>query len=375
MDRLKLLFLFFFLSSAVIGRSASAAGPAVHLIGPAGIIRNGETFSVEVRLSSDGRLVNAADLHLKFSPQYFQVTDVQRQENVWPLWPELPKWDNQAGTVSLVAGRPHGLIALEAPVAIITFKSAATGLTTLVLDQPRSAIYLNDGQGTSVPIPGQALEIGITDSLLEGVTLSPSTTPAPEQWAAQHDIHIVWPTSPQTSYSFILSQDSQTVPTDAEILKNGSIDYRNLADGIWYWSIHSRVDGSEWTRLRQYRFLLDTEAPQLFNLSLLPASSTYGKTQLVWQTQDATSGVLYADITVGKRVLNDHTSPVAISPLWAGKDVTVVVYDRAGNKATAHIRLPGNQNSLLFVVLISCIVGLTVLGIILYLHYRKKRRR
>src|SRR5689334_18280193 len=104
MDRLK-----YFILSLIVGLSwlptaSHAATPSIQLVGPVGVVRSGETVTVEVRATSAGQTINAVNLHLVYSHIALELVSVQKNQTIWPLWPEEPSWNNQLGQVSLVAG-------------------------------------------------------------------------------------------------------------------------------------------------------------------------------------------------------------------------------------------------------------------------------
>lgn len=341
MERIKYLSWLVVASICLIAQPAQAAGPSFRLVGPVGVTRAGEILTVDVHVDSDGRVINAVDAQILFSPLYLQVLTVERQQTIWPLWPEEPSWDNQGGTVSLVTGRPHGLVAVDAPIATITFRVLAAGLTQVVLDQARSSVHLNDGQGTSLAVTAPPLDVGVADALVETIALEASTSPTPDVWSIANRLHIVWVAPTGISYSYQLAHDNQTFPDDTAEQPGGQVDYPNLTDGVYYWTVKSRADNGEWSRVSQYRFLLDQQPPQPFQLTLLSSAMTGQPPALSWVTTDATSGVRDTHLLIDGRDTGVVISPLRLRPQWSGKTLTIVVRDFAGNEQRVSWRMPG----------------------------------
>lgn len=323
---------------------ALAATPNIHLVGPNDLLRAGDTVAVTVEVDSAGRVINALDIHLVYSPQYLQVLRVDQSQSVWPLWPEQPQWNNRTGTLSLVAGRPHGLVAINAPVATILFRALGTSLTQVVADATKTGVYLNDGLGTRVGVTGERLDIQLADQLVQAVSLELATTPPPDEWSRTDNIHVRWTPLPDTAYSYVLSQKIEDQPDEIAEQHPGQADFDQLTDGVYFFSIQAKSAGGDWTRVSQYRFLLDQQPPLPFELIPLTASQTSGHPSISWQTTDVTSGVVQARLTVDGRDAGVVTSPWPLKSAWQGKLLKVTVADAAGNTQGATWRVPGSSS-------------------------------
>lgn len=324
-----------------LARSAQAAAPTVHLVGPAGLVRAGDTVSLEVRLDSGGQVINALDLHLAYSPLNLQLLRVDQAQSVWPLWPEQPRIDNQQGAVSLVAGRPHGLIAIDAPVATLIFRSQAAGLTQVGLDGKRSGVYLNDGRGTRLAVGSQIIDLELSDRLVPAITLDAATTPLPDVWSPVSEVHLRWSASAGTDYSYRWSDRPTDLPDDAPDRPTGRYDVTGLSDGVYFFSIKSRVNSGLWSFVSQYRFLIDGHPPAAFQLHLLTASQTDGTAALAWSTTDETSGIDHYELTINGRDTGRVISPLPLRPGWRGRDVVITAVDGAGNQQSADWHIVG----------------------------------
>lgn len=326
------------------GPVAAASLPTVRLVGPVGLIRAGDTVTVQVHVDSAGRLINTVDLHLAYNASQVQLLRVDRQENIWTLWPEAPNWSNQLGQVSMAAGRPRGVVAVDATVASLVFRVLAPGVGQVSVRNDLTGVYLNDGQGTRVPIaPASPLELLLADALVPNLPLDSATNPTPDAWTATGEVHVRWTVATDTKYSYQFSTSMEEVPDDLPEDVAGRADYPNLDDGVYFFTIKSRVGDGVWSRISQYRFLLDRQPPEAFTLTPLTAADTHGQAAVSWTVVDATSGVVSTRLHVGRRDLGAVSSPQTIQPGWRGQELIVSARDGAGNERRASWRVPGRS--------------------------------
>lgn len=345
MDRLKHIIAHLTLAAAIslgVAHPTAAATPTTKFIVPAGVLRAGQTVSIDVHLDSGGQLINAFNLSFKYSPVYLEPLMISRAEKIWTLWPEEPRADPTSGTISLAGGRPNGLVAIDAPVATIAFRILAGGQTQLVLDQAASGVYLNDGRGTRLETAAAPSEIFLADALVPTITLDLSTTPVPDTWSSTHSIHVRWAADPSLQYSYALSTDSQMIPDDTSDQPVGRVDYADQADGVYYWSIKSRTDGGLWSRVSQYRFLLDAQPPRPFSIVVIDPAAVGGRRSIGWNATDDTSGVAGSTLLVNGRTVGAVMSPLILRSEWRGKTLTIIARDAAGNEQQSSWVDPGS---------------------------------
>ena len=59
----------------------------------------GQTFSVSVRVNTDGQAINAAQGSIVFDPQKAEVASISKSGSIFNLWTQEPKFSNTEGTV------------------------------------------------------------------------------------------------------------------------------------------------------------------------------------------------------------------------------------------------------------------------------------
>lgn len=371
MDRIKIFLTTAVLTMALLGLAgtARAASPKVTWLVPAGTLRAGDTVSVDLHLDSGGQLMNSFNLLVRYSPVHLEPVSIVREQRIWTLWPEEPRWDGASGAISLTAGRPNGLVAIDAPVATVTFRILSGGQTQLALDRAVSGMYLNDGRGTRVDLTAAPAELYLADSLVTTMSLDSATTPAPDVWSPRRDLHIVWPADPSLHYSYALSADSQTLPDDSPDQPVGSVEYPDRPDGVWYWTVKSRTDDGLWSRVSQHRFLLDTQPPRPFTVVTIDPKAIGGRRAVAWNAVDDTSGVVSSTVMIDGRAVGPATSPFLIKPQWSGATLTVIVRDQAGNEQRAGLRISGSRMTPLWAV-----IGGLIIAILLTIRWRPRRR-
>ncbi len=371
MDRLTKILLAAAVMLLFVRPALAAPSPTVKLVGPVGLIRAGDTVSINVRADSGGRTINVVDIHLVYNPLFLQVLRVDQQQSLWPLWPEQPHWDNQTGTLSLVAGRPHGVVAVDATVATVIFKASASGLAGVGIDAQKTGVYVNDGQGTRLAATGTSLELGLADTLVQSIPLRSTTSPSPDAWTATDSVHVRWEAVTGTSYSYTFSSNVSDVPDDTAEVTSGQVDYLSLDDGVHFFTIKNQGADGTWSVLSQYRFLLDRQAPEPFTLVLPPANRTRDRQVVSWLVVDATSGVAQTRLMINQKDLGAVTSPLIVQPSWAGKTLTIVAIDGAGNKQQASWRVPGVST---FTTYVWALVVILVIVIIVVLSVHRRKR-
>jgi len=114
---------------------------------PAEKIYSGDTFIVEVKISSPDRLINAAEGVLFFDKDILGLKELSTGNSVFSVWAEEPSFSNKNGKVSFVGGTPDGFQGTEAEVLKIIFLAKKSGNAELT---PTSdfAVFLSDGKGT-----------------------------------------------------------------------------------------------------------------------------------------------------------------------------------------------------------------------------------
>lgn len=336
MDRIKYCSLAF-LGLLVFARPTQAADQqngTLRLVGTTGLVRTGEIVPIQIQLDSVGFKVNAVEVQLEYQAEQLQAIYATREQSVMTLWPEAPSWSTP-GVIHLSGGRPGGLYASNAAIATIYFRARSSGAFTLSINAAKTAAYLHDGLGTRLPLTMEQTTLDVASDLVPGLELISTTHPTPEFWSHGHEAHIGWSVEAGTEYSYLFGQDPFATPDDTPEKELGSVEYRELEDGIYYFTIKSRARGGFWSPVIQRRFLIDGTAPDAFSIQLLPPSTVGGQHVIAWQAADALSGIAETHARVGGKEVGIVQSPMVVRKEWRGQKIVITVSDLAGNIASA----------------------------------------
>lgn len=342
MDRLKKII---WLAAAVVylatASSASAVERTISLVGPIGMIKPGQTLMIDVDLTNLTEAINALDLTITFPPDRLQVQSVSREQSALTLWPEIPSWDNERGTIHVVGGLPNGLFAQNARIVTLVMTASQGGSAAVALDDATSAAFLNDGRGTRVALPPTESAVDVLSEFVPSIAITSTSHPVEQQWSSNSTVVLDWLAEPKTVYSYNFGNDPLAVPDDIPDEARGPLTYAGLADGRYSFTIKSRPEGGSWSPVNQRWFLVDSTPPETFTIEH-PDPSTVDNQQLVaWSTVDLTSGISHATVVVDGRDEGAVTSPLRLKSDWLGRMVTIAVFDQAGNQRTVDWIYPG----------------------------------
>ncbi len=342
----------------------------------------GETFLVNLRLDSEGEVINVVELSLPYPSESLEVVSLIRGGSILSLWPEEPKADPETGAITLAGGVPNGRIASSAEIITVLFRAKARGQIKLQPDPVRSRIYLNDGLGTktSLTTRSSAVQIGLPDSLAP--QLSSPTHPDESRWSAQRTFRVSWLKRDSAFYSFQLSPDPSSEPDDIPESSEGLVDYPSLTDGIWYFTLKERLSGDAWSPVARRRVMVDGTPPEPFKIKLVTEA---GRPSLVsFNAVDAASGIDRYEIRILKTRITwfpffpagqwqSVPAPLSLVPATAFSRLEIKAIDLAGNARIVSLtssRLAIEQQR--FALLI---IGLGGLSLGLKLALRLLRRR
>lgn len=344
----------------------------VELVGPAGLIRSDNEFTVEVRLTSLGEEMNAAEIHVHFQPTEVEFVRVSREQSIFTLWPEEPKETN--GDISLVGGRPGGLLSVGGSVATLYLKPRHSGPTGLSVDTTTSAVYLNDGQATRREVASRPLQLHIADQLADGIMLTSTSHPTPDTWSSGRLINVHWSAQKGSVFSYELSTNRLVVPDDTTENPIGDVTYDTLDDGVYYFTIKERSADGVWSPVIQRRFLLDSTPPEPFTIDQVLGKFAGGKPLLTWQSTDITSGIAGYTLTVDGRLVGTVKNPAILKSTWLGHDVTITAADAAGNTTQSRIAISSQHGTdqQLFIEILSGVSAIILSSLLLYIARRRR---
>lgn len=149
---------------------ANVANAAILYLEPSsGSFHKDDIFLVEVRLDTEGEIINAVRASLEFPPDILKVEDFSKGNSVLTLWPQEPVFGRETGLISFSGGVPGGYWGKDGLLGKIVFQvhkttQIGTQKDTKLNFLEDSTVLLNDGLGTEADLN----KIGATLNILPG---------------------------------------------------------------------------------------------------------------------------------------------------------------------------------------------------------------
>lgn len=330
----------------------------------------GNTFTVTVRVNTNGVAINAGEGSIVFDPDKLQVVSVSKSGSIFSLWASEPSFSNAEGNIDFSGGvTSPGFSGSNGLILNITFKakSATTvrGVTDVILVS--GAILANDGEGTNVltslgkanffispsgtvepsdQIPTTIIPPTLTKpNLLAPVILS-STHPDQEKWYSNKNPLFRWDLPSEVKEIWlVLSKRANSSPIIKYSPPISEKELTDLEDGSWY--LNARFRTAEGLgAITSFRFNIDSQPPQQFDITRLDQDDlTNPRPALLFESLDAASGLEKYQIKIGSGAWVDIDPALAGNayaiPLqkYGDYEVEVKALDRAGNSSSAKINI------------------------------------
>jgi len=326
-----------------------------------GVYTSGATFSVSVRVNTQGKAINAAEGTLKFNPNELSVVNVNRSSSIFNLWVAEPAFSNSAGTISFSGGSPSGYTGSGGTVMSVTFRAAGAGSPRVSFTN--GSVLANDGRGTNVltAMNGGSFTIQAqsTSPAPEVITeyIAPANTPgAPSVTSATHSDPAAWHSNKSATLSWSLpagitavrtglNSNPTSVPTKVYENPIRTITLDELDEGVSYFHIQfQNADG--WGRVTHYRLAVDTQKPTSVDISQAEDANLANPVQeLIVVARDETTEVNRFLVKI------DNQEPVEITRETASgtlklpalepgyHSVIIEAFDEAGNSVIASYSL------------------------------------
>lgn len=321
-------------------RSQSLQDQLTLLLSPARIsAEEGSTFEVSVLLDTKGKSINTVELSLKFPPELLSVVQPSGERSSITVWNAPPAYSNTKGTLNFIGSIPNGFTAQAGLISTITFQAKASGRATVEI-LPSSRVLANDGAGTALPIElGKGIFL-ITPRPPEGAEVFSETHPLQSRWYNNNDPILSWRSLPgETGFAIVLDRQPFTVPSAESATADTAVEYKDLADGIWYFHIRAQK-GGVWGATTHFALHIDTTPPVLQEPAVDFSNSMGGNYAFIsFSAKDSLAGISHYEVgALGPEdpldfpLLTRTESPYRLSNLSPGKyQVAVRAVDRAGN--------------------------------------------
>jgi hypothetical protein len=351
----------------------------------------GSTFSVSVRVNTEGAAVNTAEATVDYSTDTLDLVSVSAGSTFTLQTPGSPS--RSGGRAYFSGGIPTpGYRGSGGIVGVMTFRAKAVGQASLSIQSGK--VLLNDGQGTSALSGSSGASYTITPPAVEGPEVVSSTHPDPNAWYSLKDSVVSW-NRPSGAYgfSFELDQKEDTVPDNTlDTTITTSASYKDLPEGVSYFHIKAREQAGRYGSITHFKIQTDYERPLLFDISLVGQNNLNDVTRtptLTFEAQDELSGIGFYNVYLdGELVKEKAASPYTFDKLETGPHIIrVVAYDKAGNdrKAELPIIVTGPDSAAIgaaasspiplpwLIYMLIATNFLTLILVIIALFYRRKK--
>lgn len=356
-----LLMLAFFMQATIAFAASLNFSPS------SGTYNSGQTFTVSVQANPQGTDVNSSEATIAFDNSVLSVVSISKG-SAFSLWTTEPTFSNSAGTITYGGGNPSPISSVSS-IINITFRATAEGSANLTFSE--ASLLAADGLGTDVLDASP----GATYTIAAATTPEPEPTPEPagegeesnaaiafgdpprapevgspafldsEQWYNEMSGVFSWDLPFDVSAVAVeIATSSENEPTEVfdPPIEEFTVNEENLSDGIQYLSVQFENQVG-WGAVTNRVIKIDTTPPEPFNINVQAGTSQSSFPLLVFEAQDATSGIDYYELTVADKEPVDVTPDEAklgylLSDLEDGTyTVTVVAYDMAGNETVSTI--------------------------------------
>jgi len=357
------------------GIPASAASASLVLSPASGNVDVGDSFSVNVVVSSPDTLINAAQGAVIYPADVLQIDSISKGSFV-NFWAREPAFSNVTGTVNFEGVILNGWQGSNAVVLTLNFRAVSTGDATIRLSS--GAVLAHDGLGTNIvsflglssfkvgggaPVVEEDVndvddevvddedsdEEGVEDDVSESdsskeddslVVSAPvvtsSTHPDPSKWYALNDVQLSWELLDEiTGVNILADHDADS---DLGLSSDGLFStyvYEDVDDGEWFLHIRN-ISGASGSSVVNFGFNIDTVDPE--KLEIIKNVDERGVLSFEFIGHDALSGIEKFDVSIDdgeffEILAEDEAASYLPSGLGRGDHtIKVIGYDRALNE-------------------------------------------
>ena len=349
--------------------SIEAANGSLYLSPSSGVYSVGNTFSLDIRINTDGVAINAAEGGIIFSSDKLEVVSISKSGSIFSLWTTEPIFSNSAGTIDFGGGLPNpGYTGASGKIVSVTFKAKIAGIASVSFSS--GAVLANDGKGTNILASlgsgSYTLQTGAVAPSTPSPTPTPTPTPTPiltptptnvppapvitsvtelgpDNWTNHNSPEFKWDLpSDVTDVSIMLTDKPNSNPGPYSDGLFDSKAYEDLEDGIHY--LHLKLKNrSGWSQITHFKIQIDTQPPLPFEITVKEGAETDNpQPTLYFETTDQLSGLAYYEVITGEddsvrlNLEEIRHNPYQMPPQAPGKHTAVVkAVDKAKNSTLA----------------------------------------
>lgn len=322
-----------------------------------------QEFEVDIKIDSEGSSINASQVTIEFPSNILELTEANKSESAFNFWVEEPTISNEDGTVQFVGGTAKGISGKSLQILKLKFKAIGVGSADISISN--AVVTASDGKGTNILSTTEGLNINVgtksvapkkasvveviepviqpkkivrqavkASELPDKPKITVQLYPDQSKWYSHvDDVIALWELLPDiVQVATRLSQSRDEKPGEKdEDLFNGKT-FGGLKEGIWYIRVQFK-NNLGWGELAYYKISIDTTAPLAFEIEIDNEVSDNPTPKITFETQDALSGLLGAEIFIDGvgPVISTSTSMILPPQAPGVHQLVVRVKDMAGN--------------------------------------------
>ncbi len=326
----------------------------------------GEKVVVDVYVNASD-YINAVRGEIKLPYQYLDLTKIDTSDSVLSVWSQEPTV--KANRVYFVGGIPSPGFKGEGG-KILTLEFTAKSPGQVVAEFVSGSVHLNDGLGTNVlevmrgvefsvlpqvditkkptseiiTVPSSDISLNNNDNSkadntqvtdIPQLKVTSPTHPDQSKWYNINSAVLNWELPSGLAVSYSLSRDQDEIPPVDMYSDNTSVQFDDLADGVWYFRIRA-TDKKQWGEITTYKLQIDTTPPVFVDVGIFAPGTVRSIPLIRFMARDDLSGIDFYQVRVDGGEWQQTTTTEFLAPeLEPGSHLFVVqAVDRAGNIAS-----------------------------------------
>ena len=350
-----LLFLIFGLSNS---QTANAASASLYLTPSSGTYVLGSTFTVTVKVNSDGQSINAAEGTVVYDTERLDVVSISKAGSIFNLWTLDPA--DTGSSIGFGGGIPRpGYTGAGGTLFSVTFKAVKPDGAQISFSS--GAVLANDGKGTNILAsmgsgrytisPKVTPPANNTQTTTKPVETKPDpvetkrikpeiisiTHPDQQKWYKNKNAQFEWGIPDAViGVSYLLNDSPSSNPGNVSDGMDEKKEFTDLKDGVYYLHVKFK-DRQGWGTIAHYRLQVDNSPPLPFEVEIRKEDGEDWPL-LIFETKDELSGVVSYEIIIGSLEEQAHEATpdepsLRVSGLEVGEHTVLVkAIDAAGNE-------------------------------------------
>lgn len=306
------------------------------------------TFDVPIILNTRGNSVNSVNVKVTYDANRFSIVGPSGKTSIVGVWIEPPTFNNSSGIATYTGVIPGGITTSSGIISSITFKAKTPGQGSITISND-SEVLLNDGFGTKAKVDFGRATYTVVAKPAAGVPIFSDTHPVQRDWYNNKNPLFTWSQEPGvTGFSYELNTTPNTVPDNTADTTGTSLQFTDLADGVWYFHLKAFKNGV-WGNTGSFVTRIDATPPAAFKPTveyIFEGTTEVTRALVSFFTTDNASGVARYEVGIIDKTQPTTVSPIFVEtgspfqvPLQENADLRVLVraFDEAGNVREVHV--------------------------------------